>query len=481
MARPSRTFVSLLLVALLAASCARDDGETESGTSDPPPEQDGGGDGTDDGSDGDDAFASGGFGELESVCKDGDPAPVTVETPGLTDTEVRVATFTDVGFEGRPGLNQEFLDTAEAFVAWCNSHGGINGREIVLAHRDAKLSEYQQRMIEACAEDFFMVGGGAVFDEAGQADRLACGLPDISGFMVTAAATESDLHLEPVPNPAQSLNVTDLIHLKEQHPEAITKVWDLHGSLPTLQLVSERVEEAALDLGYEIVHTAEYNPGGEANWKPFAQAAKDKGAEAMFWVGEPENLAAVMEAADEIGLDLAFARADANHYDPRLIELGGSAVDPVLTKTTFFPFERADENPATRDYLRLIDEFKPGGKVALLGAQGLSGWLLFATAATECDEAGTFTRDCIFEAASVTEWTGAGLHSPQDVASRTAGECQALLVPGEGGDFVDAPGFDATDGPWSCSPDAVATLTGDYGTGAKCPSGVEDPLPSTCA
>ena len=219
--------------------------------------------------------------------------------------------------------------------------------------------------------------------------------------MVTSTATESDLHLEPVPNPAYFLNVSDLEYLADEHPEAIKKMWDFSGALPTLQLVSDRIEEAATELGYEVVHRSEYNPGGEANWKPFVQAAADAGAEAIFWVGEPENLVAMLEAAAEIGFTPEFVRADANHYTPTLIELGGAAVDPVITRMGFYPFELADENPATTHYLQLMEEFNPDGKVALLGAQGLSGWLLFVTAANECDAAGTFTRDCIFEAAKI--------------------------------------------------------------------------------
>ncbi len=83
------------------------------------------------------------------------------------------------------------FDTAEAFTNWCNEHGGINGRTIDLKLRDAKLTEFQQRVIEACDEgDFISVGGGAVFDDTGQPDRLACGLPIIFGYAVTAQASD---------------------------------------------------------------------------------------------------------------------------------------------------------------------------------------------------------------------------------------------------------------------------------------------------
>ena len=479
MSKRSRLLCALLLTTLLAAACGRSDDDVETGSEDPPPAEPTPAEPTD-GSDGA-GLDEGAFGDLGVICQDGDPAPVTDEAPGLTGTEVRIATFTDVGFSGSPGLNAEFIDTAEAFADWCNANGGINGRQIVVDHRDAALAEFQQRILESCDEDFFMVGGGAVFDDSGQPDRLACGLPDISGFMVTSAATESDLHLEPVPNPAYFLNVSDLEYLADEHPEAIKKVWDFEGSLPTLKLVSDRIEEAATELGYEVVHRSEYNPGGEANWKPFVQAAADAGAEAVFWTGEPENLVAMLEAADEIGFNPEFVRADANHYTPTLIELGGDVVDPVITRMGFYPFELADENPATTHYLELMDEFNPDGKVALLGAQGLSGWLLFVTAANECDAAGTFTRDCIFDAAQIDDWTGGGLHSPQNVPDRISGDCTAVLAPGPGLDFVVPPNFEPNEGPWVCDPDAVVPLTGDYGAGATCPSGVADPKPSTCA
>ena len=41
-------------------------------------------------------------------------------TIGVTPTQIHVATFSDAGFVGRPGLNQEFFDTADVFSKWCN-------------------------------------------------------------------------------------------------------------------------------------------------------------------------------------------------------------------------------------------------------------------------------------------------------------------------------------------------------------------------
>ena len=67
----------------------------------------------------------------------------------------------DPGFEGRQGLNQEIFDSSEAFVEWCNSHGGINGRQINLTLYDAAVSDCNPGWA-ACENEFLMVGSGAV-------------------------------------------------------------------------------------------------------------------------------------------------------------------------------------------------------------------------------------------------------------------------------------------------------------------------------
>src|SRR4026209_2795328 len=80
---------------------------------------------------------AGGFGDLENVCQDGDGGPAS--DVGVTEDSIHVGTITDKGFAARPGLNEEMLDSAVAFAAWCNEHGGINGRQPRLHRLDAVL------------------------------------------------------------------------------------------------------------------------------------------------------------------------------------------------------------------------------------------------------------------------------------------------------------------------------------------------------
>jgi ABC-type branched-subunit amino acid transport system substrate-binding protein len=429
---------------------------------------------------------AGAFGDLGVICQpgDGDAAPADGADPGVTADSIQIGTFSDPGFSGRLGLNQELFDTAEAFTKWCNEKGGIHGRTIDLKLRDAKLTEFQQRVIEACDEgDFLSVGGGAVFDDTGQADRLACGLPVIPGYLVTATAADADLALEPVPLPGDEQPFGHLRYLAEKYPDTIENVGIFTGSLDTTIAVANRNKEAMEANGFKIVYEGQYNPQGETSWRTFIEAQRSAGVKGLYWVGEPANLAAFLTEAASVGMTYDWVTADANHYDPAILDAGAAAQN-LYVRTVFYPFldeEQAKENPATEQYRELINQYDEGGKIAALGAQGLSSWLLFAKAANECGA--ELTRDCVWEKASaITEWTGGGLHAKQNLETQCASECVAVVTVVDG-NFQLVDDLEPNDGIYQCDPKNVVALMGDYGTGAKCPNPAfaDDPKPSNCA
>jgi hypothetical protein len=406
--------------------------------------------------------AAGTFGDLKEVCGPGDAKGATAT--GVTDSEINTAVFADPGFTGRPGLNQELFDAAKVFAAWCNDAGGINGRKIVVHERDAKLTEYKQRVIESCREDFMMVGGGAVFDDAGQQDRLKCLLPTVAGFVVTPQARGADLTVQPVPNPNTSLLIASQRYVAAQFPDSIDHVGYLTGAIATTKVVNDQKLEAAPTVGFKTVYNAAYNPLGEASWTPFAQAIKSAGVRGLQYTGEPENLAKLLIALSDIGYQLDWITADANHVDSKLIDTGGSAVKKVFIAGAVIPYTMAKDNAATQEYLDLFKKYLPDGKSkAYLGFQGFSAWLLFAKAAKECGA--QLTRRCAYDnAAKITQWTGAGLHAPTDPSKNSGTGC-ALVVEATPDAFVVPKGFKATDGIFNCDPENVYTLKADYGKG----------------
>ncbi len=198
------------------------------------------------------------------------------------------------------------------------------------------------------------------------------------------------------------------------------------GSFGSTIVVRDQTLDATGQLGCEVAYSAEYNPLAESNWRSFVEAMRDAGVELFELVGEPENMAALQEAMQTVGFFPSMTILQTNFYDRVYLELAGDVAQNTFIRTGYVPFEMASENKATQDYLDLMAQYNPSGKVAQLGTQGISSWLLFAQAATECGA--DLTRVCLVEQfGSFTEWTGGGLHAPTNPAENLPTPCFLVL------------------------------------------------------
>lgn len=459
-APPRRRVASLVLfvvTALVAAGCTRPASQVETGAA---PSVSVGA--TAGGAAPSGAAAAGTFGDLKNVCGPGNAKGATAQ--GVTDDEIKVGTISDPGFTGAPGLNQELFDASEVFVKWCNAAGGINGRKIVDTERDAKLTEYKQRVTESCQQDFMLVGGGGVFDDTGQEERLRCLLPEFPALQVSAAARAADLAVRPVSLPLDKFGVGAYRYMAKKYPDSTDKVGFLTGNVASLILVDRQAQDAAKKLGWKVAYQAQYNALGEASWTPFVQAMRSKGVKGLVYTGEPQNFAKLLQAGDDIGYQFDWVIGSANLLDESFIKAGGSAIRHVYAPSVTVPPFLADKNPATKQYLQLFEKYLPKGKSkALLGFTSFSAWLLWATSVKSCGS--DVTRRCVYDAGkSTTKWTAGGLHAPTDPATGQAPTC-SILVEATPKGFELPSDFKATDGLFRCDPKAVVTITGDYGRG----------------
>jgi ABC-type branched-subunit amino acid transport system substrate-binding protein len=445
----TRVIVALACVALAGAACGRSsssEGADDAGTS----------------SSSAASTDSSSFGDLTGVCQSGSPSGSP--TTGVTADEIRIATFSDVGFAGRPGLNQEFFDAADVFAEWCNAKGGINGRKIVVDKRDAALTNVQARMNESCTEDFAMVGGGATFDQDGVDARLKCLLPDVAGFVASVKARGADLLVQPEPNALTSLQVGNLRYLGKKYPDATQHIGVLTGDLPLTKEVADQNADAVNSFGWKIDYNDVYPAAGVTTWTPYAQQLKDSGTKGLIWVGEPEGLAGLLRSLRDIGYSLDFVRADANHYDQKLTEAAGDALadTPVYVQVAVAPFEDAAPESATGQYLAAFEQYKPDGKSnTYLGVNAWSAWLLFAKAAGSCGN--DLTRTCMYDAAKkIDEWTGGGLHAAADPASGESSSCFGVIKATPTG-FTLMTDIEPNEGIYNCNPKNLFELTANVG------------------
>jgi ABC-type branched-subunit amino acid transport system substrate-binding protein len=445
-----RWLVLLCVVAVVAAACGRSSDKSSGTTTTTASASTSG------------SASTGAFGTSDVVCKKGNPSGSPAQ--GVTPTDIQIGTLADPGFAGRPGLDQELFDTATVFAKWCNAAGGINGRKIVPNLRDAALFNVKARMTEACAHDFMLVGGGVVFDQDGVNTRLSCLMPEIAGYAVSPQQRGSDLLVQPLPNDTKTLGIGDYLYLQKKYPAATKAYGVLTGDVDTTKIVAKQADEAVQSLGWKKVYDDVYPSTGASDWTPYAQKLKDNGTKSLIWVGEPENLAKLLQALSDIGYQLDFIRTDANHYDQKLIQTGGSAVKNVYVRSAFAPFETAKPGSPTQQYLDAFKQYLPNGKAkALLGLQAWSAWMLFATAANECGD--NLTRKCVYDnAKKIKSWTGGGLHTPSDLASGKASSCFTEMIASPSG-FKLVSDLKPNQGIYRCDSNGVYTLTGNYPQG----------------
>lgn len=403
------------------------------------------------------------FGDLPDVCQGGTPHGAPAQ--GVTPTRIDISTFSDPGFAGRPGLNQELFDAAEVFSKWCNDRGGINGRTIVVHERDAALTNVKPLMTDACREDFMLVGGGAVFDQDGVKTRLECLMPDIDGYVVSPEARGADLTAQPVPNPVDRVGNGLYKYLEKKFPAGRKAYGVITPDLPSTRQAGDQNKEVVDALGWKKVYDDVYPSLGPTSWTPYAEALKSAGVKGLIWVGEPEFLAKLIQAMNNIDYSPDFISINANNYDRGLIDNAGAALkDNVYMSTPFVPFEEAKPGSATKQYLDAFAEYLPDGKAhAAYGAQAFSAWLLFAQAAKACGN--DLTRKCVYDnAKQVTDWTGGGLHSPQNVKANRVSACITVLKATTRG-FVRVKDLSRTDGIFHCAPADVHVLKSRSGMG----------------
>ena len=140
---------------------------------------------------------------------------------GVTDKEIHIAVVADVDSPLAPNLFLGSKDAVEGFAKYINKTGGIAGRKLVVDFYDSKINPNESRnaTIQACQNDFAMVGTSSVFlttvddmrnckDQAG----ATTGIPDIP-FVTTAIVQQCSDQSFPMAPP------TLICNTKDRHPQ----------------------------------------------------------------------------------------------------------------------------------------------------------------------------------------------------------------------------------------------------------------------
>ncbi|WP_067797987.1 ABC transporter substrate-binding protein [Actinomadura formosensis] len=405
-----RLAAGALAVALVTASCSSERSGTD-GTS--------GGNGS-----GGQAGASKSFGTLPSPCGPGDAKGKTDQ--GVTDDQISIGFGDDRGFTAAPGLSKEMGDAVAAMIDWCNKQGGINGRKIKGNQYDAAYMQSAKVMQESCKQDFMLVGQGFAMDEAAEQYRVGCKLPTVAGFTVGPNATMGPMKYEAVPYPVDLMNIGGLRIAEKLFPDFKDKTDILLSTSPAVSTGTSKIESALRGMGVKPLKCGvRLNDKGESSYMPFAEKIKKCGAGYLWSSDSPDpGQFSLLESIERVGAKPKYV-FESTWYSRQVAQWNTAGAGDNLHVSMFFqPLENAGKIPAVKQYMDLVNARK--GKVAMLGMQATSAFLLWAQSAQKCGS--DLTRQCVInELSKVHEWTGGGLHTPTDPGANKPGSCSLMV------------------------------------------------------
>jgi ABC-type branched-subunit amino acid transport system substrate-binding protein len=369
------------------------------------------------------------FGTLVSPCGPGSAKGATAN--GVTDTQITIGYGDDAGYSAAPGLDKEMSDAMKPMIAWCNQQGGINGRKVVGNYYDAKVLSIVSAITQACDDKVFMlVGQGYVLDSGQETKRIQCKLATIPGFAVATAFAAGPGMEQPIPNAGDEDPVSSAYQIAKLFPAAVKKAAFVYAQFPATQETRDKAAAAYPKAGWTFLNGCDqiYGIQGESDWKPIASNLKSCGVQAVVWVGSPDpNMEGLLNASKQVGFTPAAWVTDPNQYTASFAKWNGEnggAGNNVYVRMAGVPFEFADQVPAVKEYVDLVNASH--GTIGLLGEQSASAFLLWATGVKACGS--NVTAKCVLDSAAAQKnWTAGGLHVPADPGTNHGSTCGMLL------------------------------------------------------
>lgn len=363
---------------------------------------------------------------------------------GITDTEIRLAVIADVDTSIQPGLFKKSVDAMKAWAKVVNKTGGVAGRKVVIDFVDSKLSPNETRnaIIKACADDFAMVGGEALFLNNVD-DMVACensageaiGIPDMPGN-----ALDTTQACSPVTYVATGLG--SYCATRDQHPQTYTvqqgdyryymkKYKDLHGiwTIPAdLKATKNAVvptAQAGVDLGikkdgqgfYDI-----FSRDPQSAMTPIVQAIKTNNS--TFAKNGGNKMADLRKEATLQGVNsVKVWGCNQACYDNLIVEQGGADVNDTQILLSTVPFySEYKNNPTLKKLVSAV------GGIENVDFNSVSSWvaaLLFQDAVEKAiASGGTLSRQSLFDALKQeTKFDADGIIGPTDIANKQPSPC----------------------------------------------------------
>ena len=350
------------------------------------------------------------------------PASAFADHTGVTATSVHVANVSTL----TAGLAKGALVGTQAYAAYVNAKGGVDGRKIVVDSDDDNFSGAgnKQQTQSAIENDFALVGGFSLEDSFGGAVLAQNpGMPDV--------AVALDPHTYALPNvfsPAPASdgwNLGPFEYLKKKFPKDIDAVGTLVDDLPSA-LPGWLGEKYALEkAGYKVVYEPTYSLS-QTDFTQNVVQMKDDGVKMLFVDQLPATYAAsLIKSLQQQDYHPVVVLGATGYTNTLVANAGGAAnVDGDYLEQNQSLYLGGDKAavPAVATFLHWVNVASPGFQPDLFT---LYGWLSAELFAQGLKNAGhNPSRGSLLRALrAITTFNGNGIVAPSDPVTKALSNC----------------------------------------------------------
>jgi len=371
-------------------------------------------------------------------------APPKADDVGITDSQIRVAVIADVDTPVQPGLFQKSVDAMKAWASVVNKGGGIAGRKVAIDFIDSKLNPNETRnaIITACANDFAMVGGEALF-VSNVDDMVACKdragkpivIPDVPGLALDPAQQCSPVSYVIIGRGPYCATKNDhpqtyvapqgdaLYYLKNN--KDLHGIWTAPGDLKSTKDSLLPTYQAAQDLGIKpdgkgIYDVFQRDP--QSAMTPIVQAIKQDNS-TFAYSGSNKMLDLRKEATLQGVTSVKVWGCTQACYSQDFVNQGGADVEGTQSVITTLPFYTEYKlNPTLKKLVAAV------GGIDKVDSNAVASWLaalLFQDAVGKATaNGGVLSRQSLFDALKQEHaFKAEGIMGPADVANHLPPGC----------------------------------------------------------
>ena len=291
---------------------------------------------------------------------------------GITATSVSIGNVSTL----LAGIFKGAAVGTQAYAAYVNSQGGINGRKLMVDSADDHYAGAPNREATQAAvlKDFALVGSFSLFDNfGGLVLKENPQVPNVTVSLDVATASLPN-SFSPAPTPNGWI-LGPLVYFQKKFPADVKDTGALVADEPSAS-VKWTAEKAAMEhLGYKVVYDPTFDIS-TTNFTQYVVNMKNAGVKILFLEQMPQNYAAsVIQALNQQDFHPVVVFGGSTYSEQLVPDAGGAAAidgSYMEQNTALYLGEDASTIPAVNTFLTWVQKASPGFHADLYT---LYGWL----------------------------------------------------------------------------------------------------------